>query len=296
MRKFILVIIPVLALLAGAFYWLGSESKVDPSVGEALLEQVTSTDSTQIGRPSEKLTVTQTLPEVAISSLADDESIDNETVEEISSEYREFLVSPDSPVGEVIEGLIQLANKDDGDAMMALILHADNCRKHDGAAEYCPAGTELFDYGRYPAGKYILMRNAASKGNLYAMTILSSFAPSPFGIYTPEEMIENKQKRALFADVVTEHNEDVREFMDIAIQQLYLPALIGGAYFYVFSPIVDPSREKSALYIMAWSQITGQPIPDDLLVVVNSLDTSVYAQIEKGASLLAERYQEKNLK
>ncbi len=295
MRKFTLVIIPVLALLVVAFLWLDGESKVDRRASEVLLEQRVNIDNIQAeGKPTD----TRAPVELTINSLVSNEAADadNETVEEeISPEHREFLVNPDSPVGEVLEGLIQLANKDDGDALMALFLHAEACRRRDGAAEYCP-GTGLFDYGRHPAGKYILMRNAASKGNLYAMTMLGSFAPSPFSIYTPEEMVENKQMRALFADVVTEHNEDVREFMDLAIQRLYLPAILSGAYFYAFSPIVDPSREKSALYIMAWSQITGRPIPDDLLVVVNSLDTAVYTEIEKGATALAEMYQEKNSK
>lgn len=297
MRKFKLTIIPVLAILAGAFFWLGSESKDEQGDGSTLSEQVASTNSAQVGKPGEKLTVTPALAEAAAAALENNETIDNEAVEEeISPEYREFLLNNTSPIKEVLTGLILLANQGDGDALMALIMHAESCRTYDGAVEYCPPGSMLFDYGREPEGFYVLIKDAARKGSLHAMTVFVGLAPAPFDTYKPEQMIENKQLRALVADVVTQHNEDVRGFMDVAAQQLHLPAIREAAYFYAFSPIVDPSRETSALYIMAWSQITGHPIPDDLLVVTDSLDTELYIEIEKRAAVLAERYQEKNSK
>jgi len=211
---------------------------------------------------------------------------------EMDADYKAYILDPDTPIVESLGGLIELANEGNGDALFNLLMASESCR-YFKTDEYCP-GTGLEERSGTPATFYAALKDAASKGSLTAMTILGMYVPSPFK--DKQDLLQNRFLRALMAEVVTEHNVAVREYLEIAAQRGHLPALLIAAEYFASDPAVDPDREKAAFYLLAWQElvILDQPaevIPAHLRAnILDPMSADAYARVKAMAENFAAQF------
>jgi len=290
-KRYSVAIITALTVLVGTWMLIGSDAT---SSRQAISDdQVNLDGQKQFLEPeivkNDDLDKTKS-GDLALSSLAAVQSDGNQqedTSPEINEGYKNYVLDPETPIADALPGLIRLANQDNGDALFRLLVASDNCRSMEGS-EYCP-GKGLADLSSDQGSTYFLMRKAASKGSLEAMTFLVHLAPPPFK--NKEEMAQNGLMRATFAEIVNEHNESAIHYLESAAQSGYPAALLESANIYAFGDIVDPDREKSAFWALAWSKVTDNPIPGYIqAAVIDQMDPDVYQDIDERATRFTDQF------
>ncbi len=270
-----------------------------PGKDEAISEAVISTENSHVPESAvgkgiaNNIAVGDVLPQAGLADRPNpDKQQDDNLASEMDEDYKKYILDFTTPITESIHGLITLANEGNGDALLKLLGAAGECREHK-TPEYCP-GTGLAEMGDVPGYYYVVLRKAAEQGSSMAAVILVEAIPSPFK--NKQEMQQDVFKRALFSEILADHNMAVREHLDIAAQRGHLTALMTSAYYYSSRTDVDPDREKAAFYLLAWQELAiidfpGAIISADLQAsVLDPMNADAYARVQYRAERFAAQF------
>ena len=279
MKKLVIPLL-VISALVGLWFWSAPQSS------EGLVEpEILATDQSTVATIIDNSSATN---KKEIKHVLEKQAVDETDMDE---DYIEYVLDYETPVAEALLGLIKLSNQGNGDALLALLARADECRYQEDKLTYCP-GEGLAGYGAGPGARNSLVRNAAESGSLMAMTLLIDTFPAPF--MSLKDFRENNMRRAKNADIVALNNALSRDYLEYAAQSGFPPALRRSAELYAYGSIVDPDAEKAAFYTLASYEISGVPIPNHMqTLILDPMEINKYNRILKRAENFAAQFKDK---
>ncbi len=290
-----IIIIVAISVLAGLWFWALPQTNNDLTQQETSVVDQSMPDAAENARLDGRRKLADSdfeSQQATETRVANEANNDTDFIEvELDEDYIKYVLDFRTPIVDAHRGLIRLVNQGNGDAMLALMMSAEDCRFQEDKEKYCP-GTGLPEYGASLGAKYVLLLEAAKNGSLTAMMLLIDTPPAPF--VSMKDFRENKIHRLLNANAVALHNAASREYLEYAAQKGLPGALVRSAELYAYGGIVDPDPEKAIFYTLAALETSGLPVPPHMQKMIDQLDTKKYNNILKRAKSFAAQFEDVN--